>query len=87
MSRFNLAQRIVVVVALGVAVLAFGSWVTRLGRHASGWVAYTPLSNSATVPDLGGLHSWVRLVIWLVLICAWAALSVGLLRTRRPRSD
>ena len=80
----NRGQRIITVVGLGVAVYVSGEWLTSLGsRLPAGWVAYAPLESTPTV---GGLHSWVRLVIWLALIAAWTASSVALLRTshRQP---
>jgi heme/copper-type cytochrome/quinol oxidase subunit 1 len=78
--RLNLAQRIILIVALGGGLLAFGRWATTRGAVASGWVAYAPLSNNVTVP--GGLHPWVRLVIWVALIVVWAVASMYVLPTR-----
>lgn len=71
------AQRVVLVVALGVAVLAVGSFLTSLGEPGIrfGWTGYAPLS----APSLGQPEG-LRLVIWLALICLWAALSIRLLR-------
>jgi cytochrome bd-type quinol oxidase subunit 1 len=81
--RLNRGQRIVVVVALAGALFFVGSYVTTLGR--SGWVAYAPLSEAAnsslTSSPLSGLHPWVRLVVWLVLIVVWAMTSLVLLRS------
>jgi heme/copper-type cytochrome/quinol oxidase subunit 1 len=75
----NRAQRIVIVVGLGVALLALGEWLTALGSNLPyGWVAYAPLSGQFG-PD--GLHPWVRLIIWLVLITVWVLLSLRLLGT------
>ena len=66
-------------VGLGAALYVLGQWLTQLGSALPyGWVAYAPLSNQYG-PD--GLHPWVRLLIWLVLIAAWVALSLTLLRT------
>ncbi|MGA2294172.1 MAG: hypothetical protein ABSG24_02975 [Acidimicrobiales bacterium] len=80
--RFNGAQRVVIVIAAGAALLFFGDWVTALGsRSLTGWTGYAPLQ-STYVPYLGGLHPWVRLVIWLALIALWAAMSIALLRSR-----
>lgn len=70
---------VVVVVGLGLALYFFGGWVTTRDTF-SGWVAYAPLSNTVKVPG-GGLHPWVRVLIWLGLIFLWVVASVGLLRT------
>lgn len=45
-----------------------------------GWVAYAPTSNSYNFPSEGGLHPWVRLILWLALIGLWTGLSALLLR-------
>jgi hypothetical protein len=75
----NRAQRIVIVVGLGAALFVFGQWLTALGSHLPyGWVGYAPLSKEFG-PD--GLHPWVRLVIWLILIAIWAVTSAVLLRS------
>jgi hypothetical protein len=73
----NGAQRIVIVVGLGVALYALGEWLTALGSNLPyGWVAYAPVSGQFG-PD--GLHPWVRLLIWLALIALWVISSVRLL--------
>jgi hypothetical protein len=75
------AQRLVVVVALGLALGALGSYLTSLGGRpaAFGWYAYSPLTASAYAPG-GGLAGWLRLIIWLALIALWALVSVKVLR-------
>jgi uncharacterized membrane protein YwaF len=85
MKRMNRSQRLVIVVGLGVALYFFGGWITTRGTGAQfGWVAYAPLSNTNNL--LGGLHPWVRLVIWLVLIVVWAVASLWLLRSSEPKN-
>ena len=79
LRALNSGQRLVVVVGLGLALYFFGGWVTTRDTF-SGWVAYAPLSNTVNVPG-GGLHPWVRLLIWLALIFVWVLASVALLRT------
>ena len=76
-EKLGSAQRVVLVVALGVAFLALGSYLVSLGQPGLrvGWVGYAPLS----APSLG-LREWLRLVVWLVLTCLWAAVSIRLLR-------
>jgi hypothetical protein len=81
----SLRQRIVVVIGLAAALYVFGSWATTRGG-LYGWVAYAPLSNAVNVAN-GGLHPWVRLVIWLALILAWVLLSVALLGSSSDSSS
>jgi hypothetical protein len=84
--RLNLAQRIVTIIGLGIALGIFGLWVTTRGG-ISGWVGYAPLSTSAayrsnlSVVFRGGLHPWVRLAIWLALTVVWTGASIALLRS------
>ncbi len=76
-DKLGKAQRVVVVVALGVAFLAVGSYLLSVGEHgiAFGWTGYAPLSALDA-----GRPAWVSLVVWLVLTCLWAAVSIWLLR-------
>lgn len=77
-DRLSQPQRIVIVIALGVACVAVGSYIADLGKSASsGWYAYAPLS--AASPS-AGLHGWVILIIWLALAGLWALASVRVLR-------
>lgn len=74
----NRAQRIVIVIGLGLALYLLGGWLTTLGtRPLVGWTGYAPLS---TVNVFGGIHPWLRLVIWFLLIALWVGSSLGLLR-------
>jgi hypothetical protein len=84
------AQRVVVVIALGLAADVAGNYLVALGQggFGFGWYAYSPLTTEPEVPDRG-LHGWLRVIIWLVLIGAWAVVSLRVLRTspdRRPGS-
>lgn len=73
----NLSQRVAFVIGLGVGLLAFGGWVTDLGTSLPrGWVAYSPLSQ----PAIGGLYSWVKLLVWLIVALTWTVVAVWLLR-------
>ena len=76
-DKLSKAQRVVVVVALGAAFLAVGSYLVSLGQPgiAVGWSGVAPL----TAPSVGR-PGWVSLVVWLVLTCLWAAVSIRLLR-------
>ena len=80
MRQLNLAQRIILVIGLGIGLTAFGEWVTIQGSRlvAFGWVGYAPLSSAA--PSPGGLNEWVRLLIWLGLTATWTATSIRILR-------
>jgi hypothetical protein len=78
-DRLSQPQKIVVVLALGLAFGAAGTCLAGLGNtSAFGWYAYAPLS-PATYPATG-LPGWARLLIWLALIGLWALLSVRVLR-------
>ncbi|HVC24837.1 MAG TPA: hypothetical protein VND23_03685 [Acidimicrobiales bacterium] len=78
--RLGLPQRVVLVAAIGAALLAVDAYVTNLDRF-TGWTGYAPLTNGA--PPVGGLHPWVQLVVRLALVLVWAALSLPLLGARR----
>jgi heme/copper-type cytochrome/quinol oxidase subunit 1 len=79
-DRLGKAQRIVVVIALGMAFGAAGSYFVNLGNTVrAGWYAYAPLTQ-AVYPPRTGLAGWLCLIIWLVLIALWTVMSVRLLR-------
>ena len=78
-DRLGLAQKIVVVIALGMAFAAVGSYLTRLGGPGAGWYAYAPLSHTV-FPPRAGLPGWARLIVWLALTGVWALASVRVLR-------
>ena len=83
-DRLSQPQQIVIVIALGVACVAIGTYISQLGESvSSGWYAYAPLTASS--PD-AGLHGWLVLIIWLVLAGLWALASIRLLRpaSREP---
>ena len=79
-DRLSQPQRIVVVIALGMACVAAGIYLVNLGNAASGgWYAYAPLSQ-AVYPPHTGLAGWLRLIIWLALACLWVLVSIRVLR-------
>lgn len=79
-DRLSQAQRIVVVVALGLAFGVVGNYLVNIGNTVrGGWYAYAPLSQ-ALYPPRAGLAGWLRLIIWLALIGLWALVSVRVLR-------
>ncbi len=73
-----MAQRVVVVVALGLALGIAASYLTSLPR--TGWYAYAPLSGQVFQPQGSGEPGWLRLIIWLAAISLWALTSVTVLR-------
>jgi heme/copper-type cytochrome/quinol oxidase subunit 1 len=78
-DRLGRAQRVVIVIALGLALRTVGSFLTSIGRRAVGWYAYSPLT-TRLLPGGFALARPVRLLIWLVLIAIWAAVSIPVLR-------
>lgn len=81
-------QRIVVVIALGVAYGAVGEYLVNLGTASFGWYAYAPLSQADYLPHTG-LSGWLRLIVWLALAGIWALASIRMLRPspeQPPRS-
>lgn len=80
--RLNRTQRVVIVVGLGFVLYVLGLWVGDLGLHPfTGWTGYAPLQNNAFSLVNGGLHPWVRVVLWMMLIMFWTLTSLWLLRT------
>jgi len=76
----NQSQRIVIIVGLAFALYVLGEWLNGLGSTLNyGWVAFAPLGNQI---NNVGLHPWVRLVIWIVLVALWVAVSLRLLRSK-----
>jgi hypothetical protein len=65
-----------------MALYEVGAYITTLGS-GTGWVGYAPLT-SPQIPLVGGLHPWIRLVVWLALVVIWVGTSLLLLK---PGSD
>lgn len=80
-DRLNTAQRVVIIIALGMALAVVASYLTSLGTKV-GWYAYAPLTGQAFSPPGFGEPGWLRLIIWLVAISLWAAASATVLRQR-----
>lgn len=77
--RFNRPQRIVVVTALGVLMYVLGSWMVTWGSHLPyGSAVYSNLSSQV---EVGGLHPWVKVAIWIIAIAIWSGSSIIFLRT------
>jgi heme/copper-type cytochrome/quinol oxidase subunit 1 len=79
------AQRVVIVVALGIALFAVASYLASLGVR-SGWYAYAPLTGQPFQPQGIGEPGWLRLIIWLAAISLWAFTSVIVLRPSPGRT-
>ncbi len=77
----NTAQRVVIVVALGVAFVVIGLYVSDLRHPASG--DYASPVNAKMLPPSVGLPAWLRFIIWLALTGIWAASSIVALRRRQ----
>lgn len=78
-DRLSMAQRIVLAVALGLALAIVASYLASLGTRP-GWYAYAPLTRQLLGPQGLGEPGWLRLIIWLAAIGLWALTSVRLLR-------
>ena len=75
-DKLGNAQRIVVVVALGLAFVAVASYLLSLGQHGS---AFGVTLHALGAPGVGQ-PGWVDLTVWLALDCLWAVVSIKLLR-------
>jgi heme/copper-type cytochrome/quinol oxidase subunit 1 len=70
------AQRVVIVIALGLALGVAGRYLVSLGGGLpTGWTGYAPLQAIQI-----GMAPWLRLVIWLALIVLWSLASIRVLR-------
>lgn len=76
-DRLNLAQRVVVVITLGLALGIVASYLTSQGVR-TGWYAYAPLSGQLQAPGIGE-PGWLRLVIWLTAVSLWSLTSLRVL--------
>lgn len=75
--RLGVRQRVVIVVAIGAALLAVGDYITSLGIP-TGWMSYAPLR--VPFPGGSGLSAGPRLAVWLLLTALWLAVSLFILR-------
>jgi len=80
-GTLNRAQLSVLSIGAAVALVAVGRAAEGAGRvPQGGWFAYTPLTAFPESPFLLR-HPGLRLLMWLVLIGVWVALSLWLFRT------
>jgi hypothetical protein len=79
-------QKVVIVIALGMALAVAGAYVAGPGNAtAGGWYAYAtvgqgPFSGAGFLWTHTRLRGWERLLIWLALIGLWALVSARVLR-------
>jgi hypothetical protein len=74
-----LRQRVLLVIAIGAALLVVGGWVTDRRGVSSGWFGYAP--DTAVLLHAGAtMRPAVVALIQLGLIVIWAAVSLRLLR-------
>jgi hypothetical protein len=79
------SQRVVVVIALGLALETLGSYLVNVGSGlVAGLYTYSPFTAGGGFLAPSGLDPWLRVIIWLVLIALWAA---GSIRVLRPSPD
>ena len=81
-DRLGLAQRIIIVVSLGLALTALGTYFVNIGSPFAdfGWFGYAPLTNNAFVAAGSDLSAWEQLLVWLGLIAVWTSVSLRLMR-------
>jgi hypothetical protein len=83
MSRMNLGQRIVGVVALAAILWFVGAYLTAPVPF-TGWVGYAPLSDgtfSRLVVARDGLVPVANLFVWFGLVLGWFAGALLMLRS------
>jgi hypothetical protein len=81
------AQRIVVVVALGLALAALGGYLVTLGSGPEYGGGFSPFGLTLGPWQPDGLKPWLRVIIWLVLIGMWALASVRVLRSSPEETE
>jgi hypothetical protein len=79
-GSLGLAQRIVVILGLAAAVVAFGGYLQTVGHNSVdfGWFAYAPLNTSNAAP-FHPQPAWAHLAIWAGVSVAWALASLLLI--------
>lgn len=82
-SSLNLAQRVVVVVALGLGLHVIARWLVVDERLAVGWFSYEPHQAPLLGSGRGRFSRELIAIVRLLFIAAWAAVSVWLLADRR----
>lgn len=86
----NTAQRVVLAVGLGAALLAIGrATEVWLGGGTSGWFAYAPLTSAEAFPGAPFFirQPGLRLLFWLSLIAVWMVVAFWLFGSRASVGD
>ncbi len=87
----NRSQRIVIVIAVGVALAVAVQTVNGLlFETRGGWFGYAPGTNavfSADAFDGARGDTLARAAVWLCAVVTWAGLSAWLLRSPKSGSD
>jgi hypothetical protein len=77
--NLTFAQRIIVIVAWGLALRVVGGYIVTGGNAGEGgWFGYVPGTSQLFVPG-GRLGPGASLVLWLALIAVWAVVAIWLL--------
>lgn len=83
MTTLDFAQRIVLVVGMGLALCVFGLWITHIGSHSP--AGYRPMLLLRA--GAGSLPRWARFLLWLVLIVAWSVASLWVLHQPKAQES
>ena len=76
-DRLSMAQRVAVVITLGLTLGIVAGYLTGLGVR-NGWYAYAPSSGQLQAPGIGE-PGWLRLIIWLAAVSLWPLTSLRVL--------
>lgn len=73
LDRLGFAQRVVLSIGLGMALVVLAAYVTSLGSPSAnfGWFGYAPLTGNAFVPEGTSLSAWEQLLVWLGVVALW----------------
>ena len=85
-DRLNKAQKIVVVIATGIALAAIGMYLANRGNVIREPGHHFASGFSSRFAPRPRPPRWLRLIIWLVLDAIWASTAIVVLRSP-PRSD
>jgi hypothetical protein len=81
LRRMTVPQRVVIVVAFGLALLSAWSWwyLGEIASSGGGWMSYAPLTETSTYGYVVERRRPQYLLVPVALIAAWASISVWLL--------
>jgi hypothetical protein len=84
LRRMTVPQRVVIVVAIGLVLLGAWSWwyFGEIAASEGGWMSYAPLTETSTYAYVVERRRPLYLIVPIVLIVAWASVSVWLLGSR-----